>query len=78
MKRIIPAVASTNAVIAAVCATEVFKIATSAYIPLNNYLVFNDVDGLYRYTFEAERVVWGNEITALCQLGKAFGRHWLF
>ena len=57
VKRIIPAVASTNAVIAAVCATEVFKIATSAYIPLNNYLVFNDVDGLYTYTFEAERKV---------------------
>ncbi|XP_004581662.1 NEDD8-activating enzyme E1 catalytic subunit isoform X2 [Ochotona princeps] len=55
IKRIIPAVASTNAVIAAVCATEVFKLATSAYIPLNNYLVFNDVDGLYTYTFEAER-----------------------
>ncbi|KAE8612557.1 hypothetical protein XENTR_v10012893 [Xenopus tropicalis] len=55
VKRIIPAVASTNAVIAAACATEVFKIATSAYIPLNNYLVFNDVDGLYTYTFEAEK-----------------------
>ncbi|XP_029456933.1 NEDD8-activating enzyme E1 catalytic subunit isoform X2 [Rhinatrema bivittatum] len=55
VKRIIPAVASTNAVVAATCATEVFKIATSAYIPLNNYLVFNDVDGLYTYTFEAER-----------------------
>uniref|UniRef100_A0A8C1GQ22 NEDD8-activating enzyme E1C n=1 Tax=Cyprinus carpio TaxID=7962 RepID=A0A8C1GQ22_CYPCA len=55
VKRIIPAVASTNAVIAAACATEVFKIATSAYVPLNNYMVFNDVDGLYTYTFEAER-----------------------
>uniref|UniRef100_A0A8C9TV71 NEDD8-activating enzyme E1 catalytic subunit n=1 Tax=Scleropages formosus TaxID=113540 RepID=A0A8C9TV71_SCLFO len=55
VKRIIPAVASTNAVIAAACATEVFKIASSAYVPLNNYLVFNDVDGLYTYTFEAER-----------------------
>uniref|UniRef100_A0A8C1EKE5 NEDD8-activating enzyme E1 catalytic subunit n=1 Tax=Cyprinus carpio carpio TaxID=630221 RepID=A0A8C1EKE5_CYPCA len=41
--------------ISAACATEVFKIATSAYVPLNNYLVFNDVDGLYTYTFEAER-----------------------
>lgn len=30
----------------------------SAYIPLNNYMVFNDVDGLYTYTFEAERKVW--------------------
>uniref|UniRef100_A0A3B5BC35 NEDD8-activating enzyme E1 catalytic subunit n=1 Tax=Stegastes partitus TaxID=144197 RepID=A0A3B5BC35_9TELE len=39
----------------AACATEVFKIATSAYTPLNNYMVFNDVDGLYTYTFEAER-----------------------
>ncbi|KAM5148460.1 NEDD8-activating enzyme E1 catalytic subunit isoform 1-T1 [Mantella aurantiaca] len=55
VKRIIPAVASTNAVIAAACATEVFKIASSSYMPLNNYLVFNDVDGLYTYTFEAER-----------------------
>ncbi|XP_028853901.1 NEDD8-activating enzyme E1 catalytic subunit isoform X2 [Denticeps clupeoides] len=55
VKRIIPAVASTNAVIAATCATEVFKIASSAYVPLNNYLVFNDVDALYTYTFEAER-----------------------
>nr|XP_046199970.1 NEDD8-activating enzyme E1 catalytic subunit-like isoform X3 [Oncorhynchus gorbuscha] len=55
VKRIIPAVASTNAVIAAACSTEVFKIASSTYIPLNNYLVFNIVDGLYTYTFEAER-----------------------
>uniref|UniRef100_A0A669C1D0 NEDD8-activating enzyme E1 catalytic subunit n=1 Tax=Oreochromis niloticus TaxID=8128 RepID=A0A669C1D0_ORENI len=39
----------------AACATEVFKIASSAYLPLNNYMVFNDVDGLYTYTFEAER-----------------------
>lgn len=29
----------------------------SAYIPLTNYMVFNDVDGLYTYTFEAERKV---------------------
>uniref|UniRef100_A0A8C8FTF3 NEDD8-activating enzyme E1 catalytic subunit n=1 Tax=Oncorhynchus tshawytscha TaxID=74940 RepID=A0A8C8FTF3_ONCTS len=55
VKRIIPAVASTNAVIAVACSTEVFKIASSTYIPLNNYLVFNIVDGLYTYTFEAER-----------------------
>ncbi|XP_040061113.1 NEDD8-activating enzyme E1 catalytic subunit isoform X1 [Ixodes scapularis] len=55
IKRIIPAVASTNAVIAAICANEVFKIATSCSNPLNNYMVFNDTDGLYTYTFEAER-----------------------
>ncbi|CAI8014628.1 NEDD8-activating enzyme E1 catalytic subunit [Geodia barretti] len=55
VKRIIPAVASTNAVIAAVCATEVFKLATSCSKPLQNFMVFNDTDGVYTYTFEAER-----------------------
>lgn len=55
VKNIIPAVASTNAVIAAACATEVFKLATSSYCPLNNYMVFNDLDGIYTYTFEAQK-----------------------
>lgn len=55
VKRIIPAVASTNAVIAAACATEVFKIATSCCLPLNNYMNFNDTEGIYTYTFEAEK-----------------------
>lgn len=55
LKHIIPAVSSTNAVIAAVCATEVFKLATSCYGALNNYLVFNDIDGIYTYKYEAEK-----------------------
>lgn len=55
LKHIIPAVSSTNSVIAAVCTTEVFKIATSCYEALNNYLVFNDIDGVYTYTYEAEK-----------------------
>ncbi|XP_066252487.1 NEDD8-activating enzyme E1 catalytic subunit [Euwallacea similis] len=55
VKNIIPAVASTNAVIAAVCATEVFKLATSCCNPLNNFMVFNDIDGIYTYTYEAEK-----------------------
>jgi len=56
VKRIMPAVASTNAVIAAACATEVFKLATSCYVPLNNYMNFNDTQGVYTYTFEAEKL----------------------
>lgn len=55
LKHIIPAVASTNAVIASVCATEAFKLATSCYEALNNYMVFNDLDGIYSYTYEAEK-----------------------
>ncbi|XP_029214426.2 NEDD8-activating enzyme E1 catalytic subunit-like isoform X1 [Acropora millepora] len=55
VKHIIPAVASTNALIAAACALEVFKLVSSCCNPLNNYMVFNDTDGLYTYTFEAEK-----------------------
>jgi ubiquitin-activating enzyme E1 C len=55
VKHIIPAVASTNAVIAAACATEVFKMATSCCSPLNNYMVFNDAEGIYTYVYEQER-----------------------
>lgn len=55
VKNIIPAVASTNAVIAAACTTEVFKVATSCCMPINNYMVFNDIDGIYTYTYSAEK-----------------------
>ncbi|CAL7934420.1 unnamed protein product [Xylocopa violacea] len=55
VKNIIPAVASTNAVIAAQCATEAFKLASSCSASLNNYMVLNNVDGIYTYTYEAER-----------------------
>lgn len=43
--------------LSAACATEVFKIATSCCPPLNNYMNFNDTEGVYTYTFEAEKKV---------------------
>ncbi|KAH7639553.1 ubiquitin-like activating enzyme 3 [Dermatophagoides farinae] len=55
VKHIIPAVASTNATIAAACCTEVFKLMTAAAPFLNNYLVLNNSDGIYTYTYAAER-----------------------
>ncbi|XP_039480213.1 nedd8-activating enzyme E1 catalytic subunit [Drosophila santomea] len=55
VKHIIPAVASTNATIAAACALEIFKLATSCYDSMTNYLNFNDLDGIYTYTYEAEK-----------------------
>ncbi|XP_046632158.1 NEDD8-activating enzyme E1 catalytic subunit-like [Daphnia pulicaria] len=62
VKHIIPAVASTNAVVAAACALEVFKLASTCAPKLDNYMVFNDTDGIYTYTYAAER----NESCVAC------------
>ncbi|XP_022652126.1 NEDD8-activating enzyme E1 catalytic subunit-like [Varroa jacobsoni] len=56
IKNIIPAVASTNAVIAAICANEVFKIAYCCYPNLKSYVSFNDSYGIFTNTHEAERL----------------------
>jgi ubiquitin-activating enzyme E1 C len=48
-------VASTNAVIAAVCALEVVKVATACADGLKNYMYFDDADGIYTYAYEQDR-----------------------
>ncbi|KAJ6089045.1 hypothetical protein N7499_003892 [Penicillium canescens] len=55
VKNIIPAIASTNAVIAASTTSEVLKIATSCNPYLNNYMMYAGEEGVYTYTFEAEK-----------------------
>lgn len=55
VKNIIPAIASTNAIIAAACTQEAFKIATSANPFLNNYMMYTGNEGVYTYTFEHEK-----------------------
>ncbi|KAG8969901.1 hypothetical protein FRC03_000147 [Tulasnella sp. 419] len=55
VKNIIPAIASTNAIIAASCCNEAFKIATTAAQYLNNYFMLIGTDGIYTYTFEHEK-----------------------
>ena len=57
VKNIIPAIASTNAIIAASCCNEAFKIATNTNpflgVPeTNNYMMYTGDDGIYTYTFE--------------------------
>jgi len=55
VKNIIPAIAATNAIIAAAEANEAFKIATNTSGYLNNYMMYNGVQGVYTYTFEYEK-----------------------
>lgn len=60
VKNIIPAIASTNAVIAASCCNEAFKIATSSAPFLgnpgqNNYMLYTGDSGIYTYTFEHQK-----------------------
>ena len=58
VKNIIPAIASTNAIIAAACCSEALKIATSCAPYLDNYIMYtgdSNESGLYTYTFAAEK-----------------------
>ncbi|KAL5511152.1 UBA3 [Sanghuangporus vaninii] len=55
VKNIIPAIASTNAIIAAACCNEAFKIATQSSAYLDNYFMYIGTDGVYSYTFKHEQ-----------------------
>ena len=58
IKNIIPAIASTNAIIAASCCNEAFKIATTSAPCLGfeeNYMMYSGNDSIYTYTFKHEK-----------------------
>lgn len=54
-KNIIPAIPSTNAIIAAACAIETLKMATMCAKGMNNYMMYVGTDGVYSHTVEYER-----------------------
>lgn len=55
VKNIIPAIASTNAIVAASSVNEALKLATNAAPPLQNYMMLVGTEGVYSFTFEHER-----------------------
>ncbi|KAH3675829.1 hypothetical protein WICMUC_002475 [Wickerhamomyces mucosus] len=55
VKNIIPAIASTNAIIAATCCNEAFKIVTSSNPILDNFMMYSGNDSVFTYTFAYEK-----------------------
>jgi len=55
VKRIIPAIASTNALISAVLVQEAIKVSTYCGPILNNYMMYMGQQGVYTHTFEYEK-----------------------
>lgn len=55
VKNIIPAIASTNAIVAASCALEVLKIATTCCRNMDNYMMYVGTQGVYTHTVSYEK-----------------------
>ncbi|KAJ8573737.1 hypothetical protein K7X08_010248 [Anisodus acutangulus] len=55
VKNIIPAIASTNAIISAACSLETLKIVSGCSKTLSNYLTYNGVEGLHTKVTEFVR-----------------------
>ncbi|KAF8357997.1 rfl-1 [Pristionchus pacificus] len=78
LKRIIPAVASTNAVIAAACTIEALKCASNISKPIDNYAMFTDVEGVFMTVLKLERnpeciACSGAKLSISCKPEATFG-----
>ncbi|KAK9867203.1 hypothetical protein WJX84_006071 [Apatococcus fuscideae] len=55
VKNIIPAIASTNAIVAGACTLEALKLITVCSTGMNNYMMYVGTDGIYTHTVQYER-----------------------
>ncbi|KAG4306286.1 hypothetical protein PORY_000274 [Pneumocystis oryctolagi] len=55
VKNIIPTVASSNAIIAASCCNEAFKIVTMCNPHIDNYMMYTGTNSIYTYTFQYQK-----------------------
>lgn len=69
VKNIIPAIASTNAIIAASCCNEALKLMTNMHNYIDNYMMYTGDEGVYTHTFQHEKKegcpVCGNQKTSM-------------
>ncbi len=56
IKNIIPAIASTNALIAAVCTNEAFKISTGSSPNLDNYFYYKGMTTIGSETYQSQKM----------------------
>ncbi|EFJ23801.1 hypothetical protein SELMODRAFT_174709 [Selaginella moellendorffii] len=55
VKNIIPAIASTNAIVSAICSLEALKLATMCSKGLDNYMMYSGTQGVYTHTVSYEK-----------------------
>ncbi len=69
VKNIIPAIASTNALISAACVNEALKLATYCAKSVDNYMMYMGQDGTFISTVSLEKIpdciVCGSELKAI-------------